>query len=67
MVIQANMTPKAIVEVWEDTKEVFRKYMVPANSELTLAELAEESFLPELLRELNNAAGSSSVTCIEGG
>ncbi|WP_328591994.1 hypothetical protein [Bacillus salipaludis] len=29
MVIQSNMTSKAITDVWEETVEVFQKYNVP--------------------------------------
>lgn len=66
MVIQANMSPKAIVDVWVETKDVFKKYDIPI-SELALEALADENTLPELLMELNKAAGSSSMTCTAGG
>jgi hypothetical protein len=66
MVIQSNMTSKAITEVWEDTAQVFQKYEVPiTNNELK--ELVSDNSLQVLLTELNNVVGSSNATCIEGG
>lgn len=29
MVIQANMSPKAIAEVWEATTDIFNKHNIP--------------------------------------
>ena len=29
MVIQCNMSPKAIVEFWENTADIFKKHNVP--------------------------------------
>ena len=66
MVIQSNMSPKAIVEVWENTDNTFKKYNVSI-SEKTLDTLVQESVLSVLLSELNIVVGSSSATCIEGG
>ncbi len=66
MVIQANMTSKAITEVWEDTFQVFQKYNVPIANE-TLQVLVTDNTLQVLLTELNNVVGSSTATCIEGG
>lgn len=66
MVIQSNMSPKAIVEVWENTAVVFKKYHVPI-TEKTLESLIENDILDTLLKELNNTVGSSTATCIEGG
>lgn len=66
MVIQSNMTSKAITEVWEDALEVFLKYNVPI-TEKTLQILVKENILQFLLSELNNVVGSSNATCIEGG
>ncbi|MDQ0200208.1 hypothetical protein [Neobacillus ginsengisoli] len=66
MVIQSNMTSKAISVVWEDTLEVFQKYNVPI-TEKTLQVLVTDNILQVLLTELNNVVGSSHATCIEGG
>ncbi|MEH7309209.1 hypothetical protein [Neobacillus drentensis] len=66
MVIQSNMTSKAITEVWEDTVEVFQKYNVPI-IEKTLQVLVNDNILQLLLIELNNFVGSSTATCIQGG
>ncbi|WHX41229.1 hypothetical protein QNH36_03440 [Mesobacillus sp. AQ2] len=66
MVIQSTMSPKAIVEVWGNTENTFKKYNVPI-SEKTLGTLVQESVLSALLSELNLVVGSSSATCIEGG
>lgn len=66
MVIQSNMTSKAITEVWEDTVQVFQKYNVPITNK-TFKELVTDNSLQVLLPELNNVVGSSTATCIEGG
>jgi hypothetical protein len=66
MVIQSNMTSKAITQVWEDTVEVFLKYNVPI-TEKALHVLVNNNILQVLLTELNNVVGSSNATCIEGG
>jgi len=66
MVIQSNMTSKAISDVWEDTVEVFQNYHVPI-TEKTLQVLVNDTILQVLLTELNNVVGSSKATCIEGG
>lgn len=66
VVIQSNMSSKAIVQVWENTVDTFGKYNVPI-SENTLEALVNESVLPSLLAELNAAVGSSGATCIVGG
>lgn len=66
MVIQSNMSPQAIVEVWNDTVTIFEKYHVPLSEKRLEAVIAPDT-LPVLLKELNNIVGSSSVTCIEGG
>jgi predicted component of viral defense system (DUF524 family) len=60
------MSPKAIVEVWENTAPIFEKFNVPV-SEKALETLFETDTLTKLLVELNSVVGSSSVTCIEGG
>jgi hypothetical protein len=66
MVIQENMTPKAIVEVWGITEDIFNKYKIPLTRN-TLDTLVKEKQLNLLLHELNAAVGSSTATCIEGG
>jgi hypothetical protein len=66
MVIQSNMSPKAIVEVWENTAPIFMKFNVPLIDK-KLESIIEFEKLPNLLFELNNTVGSSTTTCIEGG
>lgn len=66
MVIQSNMSPKAIVEVWENTTLIFAKFKVPLTEE-TLETIVKSDILTNLLNELNAVVGSSSATCIEGG
>lgn len=66
MVIQANMSPKAIVDVWENTAVVFTKYNIPIVNQ-SLEKLVNNDLLIFLLQELNSIVGSSIATCIEGG
>lgn len=66
MVIQSNMSPKAIVEVWENTAPIFMKFNISLIDK-TLESMIESEILPNLLIELNNTVGSSSTTCIGGG
>jgi hypothetical protein len=66
MVIQPNMQSKAIVEIWKNTAYIFEKYNIPITEKL-LVELVETNFISTLLKELNDAIGSSNTTCIEGG
>lgn len=66
MVIQSNMSPKAIVEVWENTAPIFVKFNVPL-SDKPLETLFQTETLTKLLVELNSVVGSSAATCIEGG
>jgi hypothetical protein len=66
VVIQSNMSPRAIVEVWEMTAEIFNKYRIPIINQ-SLETLVEEQHLSILLEKLNTAVGSSTATCIEGG
>lgn len=66
MVIQSNMTSKAISEIWEETIDVFQKYNVPI-ADKTLQVLVNDNIFQELLTELNKVVGSSRTTCIEGG
>ncbi len=61
MVIQANMSVKAIVEIWQETETIFQQN----NVELTnrpLEKIVEASDLPSLLKELNEVVGSSTAT-----
>lgn len=66
MVIQSNMSPEAIVDVWGDTADVFKKYNVPITKQ-SLETLVVSELFPSLLQELNSVVGSSTATCIEGG
>jgi hypothetical protein len=66
MVIQLNMSIDAIIEVWGETEQVFKKYNLPRTKQ-TLETLVERELLPGLLQELNSVVGSSTATCIEGG
>ncbi|MFZ3579485.1 hypothetical protein [Virgibacillus sp. DJP39] len=66
MVIQENMTPKEIVDTWEQTAEVFNQFSIPLVHD-SLGSFMEEGILEKLLQELNQVVGSSSVTCVEGG
>ncbi|WP_251555081.1 hypothetical protein [Neobacillus muris] len=66
MVIQSNMTPEAIVDVWGDTANIFEKYNVPLTKQ-PLESIVENELLILLLQELNSVVGSSTSTCIEGG
>lgn len=66
MVIQPNMSPKAITEVWENTKDIFERYDIPL-SEKSLEILIGSNPLSSVLKELNSFVGSSTATCIEGG
>lgn len=66
MVIQSNMSPEAIVDVWKETEDVFQKYNVLITKQ-SLKTLVENELLILLLNELNSVVGSSTATCIEGG
>jgi hypothetical protein len=66
MVIQSIMSPKGIVDVWEETAEVFNKYQILL-TEKPLEAIVEDEQLVSLLEELNYAVGSSTLTCVEGG
>lgn len=66
MVIQPNMSPKAITEIWSNATVVLNKFKVPI-SDKPLETVVESQVLDSLLKELNNIVGSSSATCIEGG
>lgn len=66
MVIQSNMSPKAIVDVWENTAPIFEKFNVPLTDK-TFETTIDADILSKLLIELNAVVGSSTATCIEGG
>jgi hypothetical protein len=66
MVIQSNMTSRAIVEVWSNTIEIFEKYKVPITPK-ALNSLVKGEELISLISELNQKVGSSNTTCIDGG
>ncbi|SFB19630.1 MULTISPECIES: hypothetical protein [unclassified Bacillus (in: firmicutes)] len=66
MVIQSNMSPKSIVNVWGDTADVFKKYKVPLTKQ-SIETVVQNELLSSLLQELNSVVGSSTATCIEGG
>lgn len=51
MVIQSNMSPKSIVEVWENTAPIFMKFNVPLIDK-TLESIIESEILPNHLIEL---------------
>lgn len=61
MIIHSYMVPKVIVEVWENTADVFKEYNVPL-SDKTLETLVEADTLTPLLQELNAVIGSSPET-----
>jgi hypothetical protein len=67
MVIQSNMSPEAIVEVWEFTINIFNKFNISVLSEKTLGNLVTKNILPILLGELNHLVESNGMTCFEGG
>ncbi|WP_070119629.1 hypothetical protein [Bacillus marinisedimentorum] len=66
MVIQPTMSPQAIVDVWDNTRAVFKAYDVLL-SDRQLTELVEPVTLPLLLRDLNEMVGSTPATCTGGG
>lgn len=66
LVIQSKMSPKAIAEAWENTKDVFHEYNVPISGK-SLETLVDKDILDSLLSDLNNTVGSTTATCIEGG
>ncbi|KAB2334839.1 hypothetical protein F7731_13855 [Cytobacillus depressus] len=66
MVIQSNMSPKAVVEIWEATAAIFEKYNILL-TEKSMEATVDSDTLANLLTELNNIVDSSAATCIEGG
>lgn len=66
MVIQANMSPRAVVDIWGNTIKIFKKYNIPVTGK-SLDKLIEADMVTMLLIELNDYVNSSADTCIEGG
>lgn len=66
MVIQSNMSSKAIVEIWTSTADIFKKHHVPIIDK-ALETMIEAQTLSIILNELNDCVGSSTATCINGG
>jgi RNA binding exosome subunit len=66
VVIQSNMSSKAIVKVWGETRDVFLQHSIPL-TEKPLKQVVEDEKLFILLEKLNAVVGSSGTTCIEGG
>ncbi|WML26827.1 hypothetical protein [Neobacillus sp. OS1-33] len=60
------MSPKAIVEFWGVTEDIFIKHNILLTRQ-TLESLVDEEQLSLPLQELNAAVGSSNATCIKGG
>lgn len=54
MVVQSNMSPEAIVKVWNFTADIFKKYEIPIIKQ-SLETLAKDPQLTLLLKELNTA------------
>lgn len=67
MVVQPNMPVVDIINVWPETKHIVQRYDIPVSSTRTLEELLTGNRLTQLLKELNEAIGSSELTCIDGG
>lgn len=65
IVIQANMSPQATVEVWGNTAALFNEYNIPLK-EQALEILIDSEALASLLEELNINVGSSGVPCTKG-
>jgi len=60
------MSSKSIIEIWENTVDVFKKHNITI-SEIPLEKVVEGNILDSLIMELNNIVGSSSATCVDGG
>lgn len=67
MVIQRNMSPQAITEIWVETNKVFKEFKVPVTNHSLSSLVKDDISLQLLLTELNNVIGSTYTTCIEGG
>jgi hypothetical protein len=57
MVIQDNMSPQAIVEIWGETITVFEQYNLPLTGQM-LNEIMAEQELDLLLNDLNRHVSS---------
>lgn len=66
MVIQANMSPKGIIDVWPETKDVFDRHNISISNK-ALENILEGTVLTTIIEELNSVVGSSAITCTEGG
>jgi len=66
MVIEKNMSPKAIVQVWQHTESIFVTFNIPLSDE-PLHKLADEKTCAQLIETLNEQIGSSEQTCVPGG
>lgn len=67
MIIQSNMSPEGIVEVWKSTAYIFIKFKIPINKQSLEKLVKDQTLLSLLLVELNSRVGSSAKTCIDGG
>jgi hypothetical protein len=67
LVIQSNMTPKAIITIWKETEPIFKNYHIPITDEALHSVVLDVKVLPNLLNALNQSIGSSNKTCIGGG
>jgi len=61
MVIQENMSPKSIVQIWPQTKEVFAQYDITL-TEKCLADILHQPLLTNVLQQLNEVVKSSAST-----
>ncbi|MDF2946562.1 MAG: hypothetical protein K0S51_1241 [Bacillales bacterium] len=66
MVIQSNMSPKSIVEVWKHTAATFHEYNIPIIDQ-PLEFFVDREKISSLMMELNRLVGSSPATCVHGG
>ncbi|MCA1029494.1 hypothetical protein LCL95_00450 [Bacillus timonensis] len=67
MVIQSNMSPNEIVNIWKETNRIFQEFQIETTTTVPLIQLVSSNKLANLLDELNQEIGSSQITCIEGG
>lgn len=67
MVIQSTMSPSEILQIWPRSKSVLERYGISPTSQRMIAEEVPEEKVPHLLRDLNEAVGSTATTCTAGG
>jgi len=67
VVITQDMPVSGIANSWDETKEIFREYGIPADSNKALKEHFQGEQLDSIISFLNKTIGSSDATCIEGG